>query len=156
MKRTFFALIALVVLSGCSRNGEYIYISQLKLLQPVGTLAPKLRERLRTSAFRKNYDQTLVDRIGSSFKNFKQIRAYQAVLEDALIYIMARTNTVHLEEDLRNALIPPVSKLILSDRPGDEFLLDLDKIVNMVDTKEGPTLIDALAAYDKQIKAENK
>lgn len=156
MKRTFIALIALIALSGCSRHGEYIYISKLKLLQPVETLVPKIRERLRTSEFRKNYDQTLLDRIGSSFKNFKQIRAYQAVLEDALIYVMARTNAANLDDNLRNALIPPVSKLILSDRPGDEFLLGLDNIVHMMDEKEGPALIDALAAYDKQLKAENK
>lgn len=156
MKRALIALVALFALSGCSRNGEYIYLSQLNLIEPPQTLIPKLRDRLGHSAFRENYDQNLTVRIGSSFKNFKHIRAYQALLEDALIYVMARTNMTVLDESIRNAVVPPISKLILSRKSGEELLLGLDKIVRLIDEMEGPALTNALSDYDAQLKAEGE
>jgi len=139
---------------GCSRNGEYQYLSQLNLIEPTETLLPKVAQRLKTSEFRKNYDQTLVDRIGSSFKNFTHIRAYQVVLEDALIYLMIKTNTPHFDDNLRNTLIHPVSKLILSHRSGDEFIAGLDKIAQILKQKSPDTLTESINAYDTQLQTE--
>lgn len=155
MKRSIVLCLTLIVLSGCSRNGEYRYMSQLNLIEPAETLLPKVTQRLKASEFRKNYDQTLVDRIGSSFKNFKHIRAYQAVLEDALIYMLLKTNSKHFDDGLRNALIHPTSKLILSHRSGDDLLTGLDTMVKIMKENKGEARIEALSAYDMQIKPED-
>jgi len=154
MKRTLILWVVLITCMGCSRNGEYQYLSQLNLIEPTETLLPKVAQRLKTSEFRKNYDQTLVDRIGSSFKNFTHIRAYQVVLEDALIYLMIKTNTPHFDDNLRNTLIHPVSKLILSHRSGDEFIAGLDKIAQILKQKSPDTLTESINAYDTQLQTE--
>ena len=154
MKHIVFLTLALLLCVGCARNGEYRYTSTLSLIEPAETLVPKITERLRNSEFRKNYDQTLVDRIGSSFKNFRHIRAYQSVLEDALVYIMIKTDTPHLSDGMRNALIPPISKLILSHRSGDTLIAGLDKIVGLIKEKDGEALIEALNAYNAELIAE--
>jgi len=149
-----YTLLLFVLLLGCSRNGEYRYVSELALIEPAETLIPKIQARLRTSDFRAHYDQTLLDRIGSSFTNFTHIRAYQAVLEDALIYLMIKTDTPHLGDGLRNALIPPVSKLILGIRSGDAFLAGLDDIAQILREKTGAERTAALSAYDARLKTE--
>ncbi len=154
MKRTLIIWIVLIACMGCSRNGEYQYLSQLNLIEPAETLLPKITQRLTNSEFRKNYDQTLVDRIGSSFKNFTHIRAYQVVLEDALIYLMIKTNKSHLDDNLRNALIHPVSKLILSHRSGNELIAGLDKLAQILNQKSPDTLTETINAYDAQLQTE--
>lgn len=153
MKHLLILSIALLLFSGCSRNGEYKYMSQMTLIEPAETLLPKITQRLRTSDFLKNYDETLVDRIGSSFKNFKHIRAYQAVLDDALIYLLIKTNSNHFDDGLRNALIHPVSKLILNNRSGEDLLAGLNNISQILKEKQGDARIEALNAYDAQLKA---
>ena len=149
-----YTLLLLALLLGCSRNGEYRYVSELALIEPAETLIPKIQARLRTSEFREHYDQTLIDRIGSSFTNFTHIRGYQAVLEDALIYLMIKTDTPHLGDGLRNALIPPISNLILGARSGDAFLAGLDDIANILREKTGTERAAALSAYDAELKKE--
>ncbi|MDA0709872.1 MAG: hypothetical protein O3B73_06660 [bacterium] len=154
MNRALIASIVLISFLGCSRNGEYRYISHMTLVEPAGSLLPKITQRLRASEFRKNYDLTLVDRIGSSFTNFKHIRAYQAVLEDALVYLMIKAKLTHLDDGLRNSLIHPVSKLILSHRSGDQFIEGLDKMAQMISGKQPASVAEALRDYDALLKAE--
>lgn len=151
-----YTLLLIILLIGCSRNGEYRYVSELALIEPAETLIPRIQARLRTSDFRAHYDQTLLERIGSSFTNFKHIRGYQAVLEDALIYLMIKTDTQHLGDGLRNALIPPVSKLILGTRSGDDFLAGLDDIAQILRENSGADRVAALSAYNARLRTETR
>ena len=156
MKRILLlSLLVLLPLASCSRNGEYRYLRKLKLIESRDALLPKLESRLRHSDFRRNYDQTLVDRIGSSFRDFKHIRAYQRVLEDALVYVMIRTDTDVLPDDLRTHLIPPVASLILGSRTGEGFMAGLDQIVAIMKSNQGDALYTALAEFDAKVRAED-
>jgi hypothetical protein len=156
MKRyLLLTLLALSVAASCSRNGEYTYMRGLQLIESRDSLLPKLQSRLRFSAFRKNYDQTLVDRIGSSFRNFKHIRAYQRVLEDALVYLMIQTDTETLSDDLRPHLIRPVASLILGSRTGESFMVGLNEIAEIMRTNQGDARNAALDAFDAKVKAED-
>ncbi|MDA0746777.1 MAG: hypothetical protein O2954_09670 [bacterium] len=152
MKKIILILIFSTMAAGCARNNEYRYFSGLQLLEASDTLIPKIQQRLRTSEFRTNYDKTLVDRIGSSFKNFKHIRAYQTVLEDALVYIMVKTDMETLPDGFRGELIRPVSKLILSGKSGDQLLNGLDHIVTIIQEKSGEELSKSLSEYDNLLK----
>ena len=151
MSRPLLLIALLALLTACSRNDEYRYIRQLSLIEPTDTLLPRIRERLIQSEFRKTYDQTLPDRIGSSFTNFRHIRAYQRVLDDSLVYIMLKADRDHLADDLRNRVIKAASSLILSRHTPQEFLTGLDRIITILKDSGDPLpALDRLAHQLKQ------
>jgi hypothetical protein len=146
MRRSITILAFILLASGCSRNDEYRYIRELNPLVPPQTLQATIRQRLITSEFRKSYDQTLSDRIGSSFTNFKHIRAYQRVLDDTLVYIMLKTGKSHLDGDLRNKVIQTASIFILNQVTGQEFIAAVDRIAGYLQDNDDPVpALDRLA-----------